>query len=320
MRIDYKQAAEFIKNCDNVLILAHSSPDGDTVGSSFALCRALRNLGKRVNVSCADEIPEKYDYITDWCAPQIFDVETVIACDVAGVHLLGENNAVRYGERVDLCIDHHISNTDYARRLLLGEHSASACEVVYTLLVTADIPVDRMTAQCIYTGMATDTGCFRFENVTSETHRIASVLYTYDIPFGEINRHLFDIKSKARLKTEQIVMSQPEFYCGGKCAVIAITADIIEREGLGEGELEGIPALPMQIEGVEIGITIKEKDRGVFKVSVRTASVDASAICANFGGGGHIRAAGCKFSGTYLEDVKRKMAAAAAEALEYDGQ
>ena len=319
MRIDYNEAAEFLRGCDNVLILAHASPDGDTIGSSFGLCRSLRLAGKKADVSCSDEIPPRYDYLNDWYSPEVSEPQTIIACDVADANLLGEKNRELYGGKIDLCIDHHISNSEYAERLLLGDN-ASACEVVYTLLRKAELPIDNIAAMCLYTGMATDTGCFKFENVTKTTHLLAAELYDYDIPFARINRELFDIKSRARLKIEQIVMSNLEMYFDGKCAVASVTLDMAEKEGVAPGEFEGIATLPMQIEGVCVGITLREKEPGLFKISVRTADdVNASDICANFGGGGHIRAAGCKLKGT-LKDAEEKMLKAAAEALGYGGE
>ncbi len=318
MRIDCNEAAQFIRGCDNVLILAHANPDGDTVGSCFALCRSLRLAGKKANVSCSDELPARYSYIMDWYSPEDFGIQTVIACDVADAALLGEANS-RYAECTDLCIDHHLSNTGYAKRLLLGENSAAACEVIYTLLKTAGLPIDDLTATCIYTGMATDTGCFRFENVTRETHLIAAELHDHNIPFAHINRQLFDIKSRARLRIENLVMSQIELFCGGKCAIAAVTLDMAQKEGISIDEFEGIATLPMQLEGVEIGITLREKDPGKYKVSVRTADfADASKMCAEFGGGGHLRAAGCRLNGD-IADVKRRLAEAAQEALSYEG-
>lgn len=314
MRIDYKEAAQFIVECDNVLILTHASPDGDTLGSGFALCRALRNAGKKANVLCSDDFPERYAFMYKDCGPMDFEPQTVIAVDVADAKLLGEKLSV-YADKVQLCIDHHISNTEYAERLLLGETSAAACEVIYRLLKEADMVIDDQTAVCLYTGIATDTGCFKFENVTKETHLIAAQFHDYDIPFAKLNRQLFDIRSKDRIKAEQLILSGFETECDGKCAVVILTLDLIEKAGIDPDEFDGIASVIMQVEGVEIGITVREKTKGVFKASVRSGSdADVSAMCRRFGGGGHIRAAGCTLEGT-PEDVKKRLFAAAAEAL-----
>ncbi len=165
MRINMNEAAKLIRECGNAVILLHESPDGDTMGSGFALCRALRSIGKKANVLCSDELPPKFSFLYDWYSPQEFEPETVIAADIADKKLMGSYNEI-YGDKVQLCVDHHISNTGYAEKLLLGERSAAACEVVYSLLKAADIAVDDTMAMCLYTGIATDTGCFKFENVT----------------------------------------------------------------------------------------------------------------------------------------------------------
>ena len=320
MRIDYNEAAEILRSCDNVLILAHGNPDGDTVGSTYGLCRSLRLAGKKANVSCSDEIPSRYDYMSEgWYAPLEFEPQIVIACDVASSNLLGEKNEQLWGDKIDLCIDHHYSNTEYAKKLLLGSNAA-CCEVIYELLKKADLPIDDTAAVCLYTGIATDTGCFKFENVTKTTHLIAAELYEYDIPFARINRKLFDIKSHAKIMIEQRVLSGMELFFDGKCAVASVTLEMAEKEGFDPGEFEGLATLPMQIEGVDVGITLREKEPDNFKISVRTSeNANASEICAKLGGGGHIRAGGCKINGS-LAEAKEKMLKAAAEALGHVGE
>lgn len=317
MRIKIKDAADFLTTRDNFYILTHQSPDGDTIGSGFGLCFALRKLGKKANVLCSDDFPKRYDFMMEGYEPEKFTPETIVAVDVADVKLLGSKLS-GYGEYVDLCIDHHVSNTEYAQRLLLYPDAAATCEVMYSLLTEMDVPLDKEIAECLYTGIATDTGCFKYGNTTKFCHMVAAKLMEHGINFEWINREMFDIKSKARLLVEQYISSSMEFYLDDRCAIAAVTIDTIEETGLAWEEFEGIAGMSVQVEGVMVGAILKEKEPGKFKISVRSASdVDVSAICRKLGGGGHKKASGCQLEGK-LEDVKMQLLSAIAPALGID--
>lgn len=317
MRINLKDTADFLKERNNYYILTHQSPDGDTIGCGFGLCFALRKLGKKANVLCSDAFPKRYGFIHGAYEPQKFTPETVVAVDVADAKLLGSGLA-KYGDYVDLCVDHHVSNTEYAKRLLVYPDAAAACEVIYRVLAEMDAPIDKQVAECLYTGIATDTGCFKYGSTTGLTHMIAAKLIECGINHEKINREMFDVKSKARLKVEQYIISSMEFYLDDKCTVSAVTLDTIKKTGLPWEEFEGIAGMSIQAEGVMVGVILKEKEEGVFKVSMRSASdIDVSEICRKFGGGGHVKAAGCTLEGR-LEDVKLKLLSGIAPALGID--
>lgn len=311
------EAANFLNKHDNFYILTHMNPDGDAMGSGFGLCSVLRSMGKKANVLCSDPFPKRYDYLYKDYAPMKFTPAAIVSVDLADTGLFGKELAA-YEEYVDLAIDHHTSNSGYAAKTLLNSRAAAACEVLYEVFTQGNFPIDKHTAVCLYTGLATDTGCFRFENTTPRAHVIAAELMGMGIPFAKINRRLFDIKSRERIMAEQMVINGLETYLDDKCAVIALTLDIIEESGISREEFEGMASIPMQIEGVEVGITIKEKERGRYKVSMRsTDKADVSAICAKLGGGGHIRAAGCTVEGE-LSQVKMKVLSAVAPELGFD--
>ena len=317
MQINLKETAEFLKSHDNYFILTHQSPDGDTMGSGFALCCALRGMGKNANVLCSDEFPQRYGFMYSDYEPQKFSPETIVAVDVADAKLLGPKLA-QYGEYVDLCIDHHISNTEYAKRLLVYPDASAACEVLYRVLSEMGVNFDKHIAECLYTGISTDTGCFKYGNTTMLAHLITAKLMEFDIDIERINREMFDIKSKARLMVEQYILSSMEYYLDDKCTIAAVTLDTIEETGLAPEDFEGIAGMAVQPEGVKIGIIIKEKDKGKFKISMRSASeIDVSEICSKFGGGGHVKAAGCTLEGK-LEDIKLKLLSGIAPSLGID--
>ena len=169
-----------------------------------------------------------------------------------------------------------------------------------------NVEFDKDIANAIYTGITTDTGCFRYTNVTAETHRIAADMIDCGAESGMINRLMFETKSRSRLEIERRVMDSIQFYLDGRCAIAYATIDMMKESGAVDNDMEGVSSLPRQIEGVMAGITLREKNNGKFKVSVRTTDeLDASAICANFGGGGHKAAAGCMITGTLNEAIEQ---------------
>ncbi len=294
--IDTADTAAMLSNAQDVVILTHQYPDGDTIGSALALYRALLTLGKRARVECTDEIPEKYDYLLSGITFEAFEPQFVVAVDVADDKLLGSLKDT-YNGRIDLCIDHHGSNTEYADYLLLKANYAAAAMVVYEVIREMQIALDSAMAECLYTGISTDTGCFKYSNADAYTHRMAADMMDIGIRYDMINRTMFDVKSRARVELERLALSGMRFFRGGKIAVMPITCDMIAQSGAAENDMEGLAPMPRQIEGVWVGVTMREKPNGEYKISVRTGNhADASAICKELGGGGHIRAAGCSLT------------------------
>ncbi len=311
-RVSIPEAAQLLRERDDILILCHRNPDGDTLGSGFGLLHGLSSLGKRVKLACSDPIPEKYSYMFPQ-APQDFVEKFVVAVDVADPKLLGDQLS-HYGDKVDLCMDHHGSNKDYAENLLLEGDSAAACEVIYLVLKELGVDFTPLMADCLYTGIATDTGCFRYSNTTVRTHRIAGELMELGCRYSWINTLMFETLTRSRLAVERDALAGLEYCFDGRCAIITLSRDMVEGNGSRDDELEGLAAIPRQIEGVQVGVTLKElKDRSGYKLSLRTTEeADASAICARLGGGGHARAAGCSVNGGREEARAAILAAIAA--------
>ena len=313
--ITVTQAAALLQEADRILLLAHQYPDGDTIGSNYALCLALRALGKQVRVLCGDPIPERFDYMTEGVEMPDFAPAFICAVDVADPALLGTAVNEAYGSRVDLCLDHHSTNAHYAAATCVDDTCAAAAMVVQRIIRLLGVEMTPAIAACLYTGIATDTGCFKYANVDAVTHRMAAECIEAGAPTEMINRVNFDIKSRARIELERLALKGMEFHHGGRVAVMAITAEMIARSGATENDLEGMTPIPRQIEGVWVGITLRQKADGNYKISVRTGThADATAICALLGGGGHVRAAGCAVDGT-LEEAKAAILAATEEAI-----
>ncbi len=307
MKIEFSRAVERLKEADNILVLTHSNPDGDTLGSGFALLRALKKMGKRAKLLNNDVIPDKYAYLYEGIDADEFAEEFIVSVDVAEKKLLGDRIREKYGDRVDLSLDHHESSKHFAKETYVESDSASACEIIYTVIKALGVSVDSDIASCVYTGMSTDTGCFKYSNVTPRTHLIAAELISLGADHSKINEIMFDTKTFGSIMLEKLCYESLEMFCEGKVAVISVTKKMLSDCGVDKSALDAIKPITRQIQGVGIGITVKEEDNGKTGVSVRTSeNYDASAICAHFGGGGHIRAGGCEFS-TTVEEAKIKV-------------
>ena len=292
MKISVKECADILREKDNILILTHANPDGDTLGSGFALCRALMKIGKICAVINADDIPKKYNYLFDDIVEIKFKPDYVVAVDVATVNLLG---GLEEQYKIDMCIDHHSTNTEYANLLLL-EDVPAACQIMYEVVLALGVEVDKKIADCLYTGLTTDTGCFSYDSTTAQTYRVAADLIDAGADNGRINRIMFETKSKTYARLERLAIESMRFYEHERVAVITVTQEMFQLTGSNAQETEGLAPLTRQIEGVEIGITIQERPDGTCKASIRTfESVNAAKLAACFGGGGHAQAAGCKF-------------------------
>lgn len=315
MFISFSEAETFLRNCRDAVIITHQTPDGDCIGAGFGLKDILAELGVRSRVVCSDPFPARYDFMTKDGAGEDFEPETIIAVDIADEALMGRYQEI-YGGKVQLCIDHHISNKNYAERTLLRGEATAACEVIYDLAKFMGVKITRHCAMCLYTGIATDSGCFKYDCTTPRAHEIAAeMMRSYDINFARINRYMFDVKSLGRMRLEGYVSEIMEEHLDGKLAIVAVTQEMMKELGISMEELEGFAPLTIQLEQAEVGVLLREREDGVYKCSFRSANdVNVSAICQTLGGGGHAKAAGCTMEGS-LEEVKAELIEAVRKAL-----
>ncbi len=301
-----QQAADRLLQMDRILLLCHKNPDGDTVGSACALCHALCKLGKQAAIACNDEIPARYSYMQIPLYQEQFEPAAVVAVDVAGMQLFG-SKTVDWAKRCDLCIDHHASHSYYADGLVLDPTAAACAEIVLRLIEALDVELTPLMADCLYTGVATDTGCFKFANVTPETHMAAAKLMQLGADFRKLNALLFESKSRSQLAVEAMVLKNMEYHFGGRCAITSLTLEEIAACHAQPVDLESVTGIARAIEGVQVGITMRQQPTGSYKISVRSGlEVDAAAIATAFGGGGHHGAAGCEVFGS-LENAKQAL-------------
>lgn len=312
--IGLDRAAEIISDRDNILILTHANPDGDTLGSAAALSLALRQLNKRSRIENSDEIPRKYSYLFENTGDEDFTPQLIMSVDVADQKLLGAIEE-KYDGRVELSIDHHGSNRLFAQETCVDPESASTAELILKLIKLLGTPVTPDIANAIYTGLATDTGCFRFMNTTANTHMAAAEMIAAGADCAMINKLMFETKSFSYMKLEKRGLEGLTLHFGGRVAVISLTGEDFRASGASQQDCDAICGIPRQVEGVDIGITMREKEEGLYKISVRTnGSFDASAVCQRLGGGGHKGAAGCEIRGT-LQQAKKAVLDAAEEYL-----
>ncbi len=286
------EVSKWLLSRDNFLILTHSRPDGDTLGSACGLCSVLREAGKTAYVLANPQITRRYIPYTEGFWTDDFKPDYVITADIADEALFPAN-ASEFRGKVNLAIDHHPSNSGYAENSLIDAGCAACGELVYELSVDMLGKLSPAAATLLFIAVTTDTGCFRYANTTSRTLRIASELMDAGAPGTEINKRFFRTKSKSRADIETEIMNSLEYTRGGKVATAVVTQEMIKKAGADEDDLEDIAAIHGQIEGVVVSITIREQPDFTSKVSVRSNNqVNSGAICALLGGGGHFMAAG----------------------------
>lgn len=299
------EAALWLESHDDYLILTHRRPDGDATGSAISLCLGLRAVGKRAYIWENPQFTPRYAHrLEGLLSRAVTETTTVISVDMATEGLLPINGE-QFAGKIRLSIDHHPSNTDYAEKTFLQEDTAACGEMIWELLECLGVRITGEMAEAIYIAISTDTGCFRFANTTARTFMTAAKAVEHGARIAPINRELFEIKSKGRLQLESRIMANMEFFQGGKVAIACLPQTWVEELEITEDDLDSISGFPRTVDGVQIGVLIRDSEPGRAKMSVRTAAgYDASRYCGLLGGGGHKAAAGCSVEGT-LEDGRR---------------
>ena len=300
--ISLAEAAARLLEADDIVILTHARPDGDTLGSAAALCAALRAAKKTAFVFKNSEAsPKLAPFVRDYFAPDGFEPKLVCSVDVAGEHLLTEAMRERFSGRVDLAIDHHGTNTGFAAESYVDADAAACAEIIVALTHELGIGLTRETATPAYLGIATDTGCFRFSSTSAATLRAAAECIDAGVDHYAINRDFFEVRSRAAMAIQNAILSSAEFFRNGTVAVGRLTLDDVKSAQANSDDTDNISSILRQIEGVELGVLLREYD-GEWRVSARSKpGLSAAAICARVGGGGHECAAGATLKMEYNE-------------------
>ncbi|OUM88383.1 MAG: hypothetical protein BAA01_08410 [Bacillus thermozeamaize] len=319
----FREAARFISEHDQFLVISHLSPDGDAIGSTLAMVGILKALKKRYCVVNPDRLPKKYG-ILPW-ADEILSSEErgtegpyhhVIALDCADEKRM-EPFPSRFaaGARI-LNIDHHPTNTRYGTVNLVLPEAAATAQLVYYLAETLQVPLEEPLATCLYTGILTDTGGFRYSNTKAEVMRIASRLLDAGVNPGKLAEQFLERISEAHLHVLQKALSRLQREMDGRLAWMYVTQEDLREAGATEADMDGLVQYPLRIEGVEVGLLFREMSPASCKVSLRSRErVDVAKIAGLFGGGGHARAAGCTVEGPLLAVMEQVRASVQKELL-----
>lgn len=302
--ISFNEVCDRLSGATSVLILTHARPDGDTLGSGFALRELLRGLGKNAHVINADPMPRKLGFIfgVDSLAketlPENFTPDLVVSVDVSAAKLLGDYEE-EFAPICDLAIDHHVMGTPFAKETYVGDTGACG-EIIADMFdyfeKCGHSLLTKPAATALYAAICSDTGSFKYESVTEKTHLRIAKLMAAGIDHAEICRRLYDSRTKTQVVATKAALNTLEFYHNSKIAVVYFTNQMLTDNGLSREDIDDIIGLARGIEGVEVGVAVKqnEKDPSLYKVSMRSSRVcDVSKLCALFGGGGHVRAGGC---------------------------
>lgn len=302
-----------IKNSKNILILPHISADGDALGSSYALKLILEELGKNADVVLdPKDSDNRILKIIDGTGGvnEPFTPDLVIAVDCADKERIG-SRAVAFDNCPEtVCIDHHDTNDKYAKYNFVNPDAAATGEIIYELAQFMDIRLTTQIANNIYIAIVSDTGGFAYSNTKPHTHSIAAQLLELGVNNCFINSYLFEMNSKTKIALKRFAYDSFETYFDNRIAVVSVTASQISSVGATESDTGDFVTIPRSLEGVVVSMSFKETGEGTVKVSLRSQLVDVAKLAQQFGGGGHVRAAGCTVRGT-IEEVKKKLVAEA---------
>ncbi len=300
---ELEQALEGVKN---VVILGHIRPDGDCFGACLGLYNYLDSAYPHVEVDLyLEEKVDKFSYMNHFDQIRTEKEERIydlcICLDASDIERLGDFAGYLVTSTNSVCLDHHITNTGYAKVNLVESSASATCEVLYGQL--DEDKITKETAECIYTGIIHDTGVFKHGNTTSRTMAIAGKLMDKGIDFGGIIDGTFYKKTYIQNQILGRALMESVRFLDGKCIFSVVRAKDMAFYGVTGQDFDGIVDQLRITEGVECAIFMYEISIHEFKISMRSNHcLDVSKIAQYFGGGGHVRAAGCTMSGN-LYDV-----------------
>lgn len=302
------ECAKLLLENDNYLIVTHARPDGDTLCSAAALCSALRRSGKQARMFPNPEVTDNYmPFVREFIGGERRAGEYVVSVDLSSENIFPKG----FEGKVELSIDHHAGNSGYAEHTLLDADMAACGEIIMRLIRKMCGELSLREAELLYVAIATDCGCFCFGNTTARTLRDAAELLELGVNNAQLNKTFFRSFSPERIALEGMIYSSMRSYRGGAINVAVITREMMRASGATENDCDDLASLPGKVRGNIVAITVRELAEGSSKASVRTnRQVDASVICARFGGGGHFMAAGCtakmdpyEFAGRLVEEA-----------------
>ena len=300
------ECARFLMEHDHFTILSHRRPDGDTIGSTAALCLGLRQLGKTAHVLENVEVSPRFRWLHAGLTKEcVEDGDVIVSVDVASPGMLSKEFQTLLG-RIQLRIDHHVSATSFTDVELVDAASASCAEVVWDVLEIMGVKADRAIAEAVYVGVSTDTGCFRYANTNAHTFAVAAECAKAQARIYELNQELFETNTLGRLRMQAWIVDHMKMIRGGEMAICAIPKAVEEKIGVTEDDMDNISSFPRTVAGVCMAATLRETSDGDTKMSVRAVpGYDATLVTVPFGGGGHKGAAGASLKKPLEEAAKK---------------
>lgn len=308
--ITFEELIKLLNGAKKVAVFCHVRPDGDALGSGLALCTVLQNMGKTAYLCCEDDIPEKFMYIPAMQkivkAPPQNNYDLYVSVDCADLNRMGANSK-RYKnfKNTTINIDHHISNTSYAKFNYIRECSAT-CEIMTELFLFAGYEITEEIANLLMLGLITDSGNFTHCDVSENTYKMAAELRACGADPNLINYNMYSRQSKARALLYGRCMAKMRFAYDDRFAYIVISAADMEELGADKSLTEGFVDFPLTIDGVEVSASVLEFKKNQYKVSLRSkGKVNVNSVASSFGGGGHVLASGCMILGELEEVIDR---------------
>lgn len=308
-----RAAAEFIRNNDDFLVVSHVQPDGDASGSTFAMAWMLRSLNKSFTLINEGRIPEKFMYMAGPFSVIAYEMDrperkfgTIISVDCADFGRIGQVEGCFASETQLLNIDHHATNDNFGDVNLVRADAAATVEVLYDLALELGVELTRELNICIYSGLLTDTGGFRYSNTSPKVLQIAAEMLARGVRGHELAERLLETMTYGQVSLLKRSLSTLSFALDNRVAWLHVTlADLASTDASSE-DMDGLVNYARNVEGVEVGMLFKEKRPGTVKVSLRSSGqADVAAVAKRFGGGGHIKAAGCTINGSIEEVIEQ---------------
>ncbi len=310
---------DYIKNAKTVYIVAHIRPDGDAIGSAFALKLALMNMGKSAHVIMSS-YSKKFEFLEEVktavtsVPEEKFDL--LICTDCSDKKRLDISEEDFNKAEAVIAFDHHKASAVPAVMSIIDDESPATCEIIYKFFKENMIEITPKIADYLYMGLMTDTGSFNYERTTAETYEIAADLIKLGARFTTICKKVNEGMTEAKARLIAYSLDNMQVYYGGRLRITVADHETLDRFGVDKEDAEGVTNYLRMIEGTELAVYIRGIEEGKFKASLRSLEfVDCAVLASSFGGGGHVRAAG--FDTTDVEQTIEKIVEKMREGLEH---
>ncbi|ADL51534.1 DHH family phosphoesterase [Clostridium cellulovorans] len=297
------QILKKIKESKKIAVSFHTSPDGDSIGSSLGLLLGLRTLDKEVYILSKEQAPDNLKFLPNaeevGFNPTILEgTDILIVLDCGNVARINSDTSIENNDIIKINIDHHASNGLYGDFNYVDTNASAVSEIIYQMLQLLSVKITKEMATCLYVSLLTDTSSFRHSNTTALTHTIAGDLINVGINFSQIHSLVFDNKSLSETKVLARVLENMYLVCDDKIVVLKVTKELLSALGAEEKDASDLISYGLKLKGVEVALLLKESDKGI-KISLRAKNdVDVRHVAEAFGGGGHKKAAGALMEGT----------------------